>query len=250
MDPYLESDHGWMGFNLGMAVAFVELLNRTLRPEYFADSDTRFYQPEDDDPVHGYDPNLFGRRPPPPAAPPQIDRTAVTKPVVIRVGDPTREHRVEVRRTKPRERLTVIEFRSPANKTRGTAGRASFESQREEAFAAGVNWVEIDLLRTRDGHPSRRRFPHHQYAIVSSPVELRPAVNVWPVRITDPLPVVGIPLGPGEPEAALDIQHAFDLVYDRSAYEVTAEYAAEPSPTLPAELAKWAEALLRKKKLR
>jgi hypothetical protein len=78
----------------------------------------------------------------------------------------------------------------------------------------------------------------------------RPKAFVWPIRLQQRLPVIPIPLKNGDPDAELDLQPALASVYDGGAYAFKIDYTREPIPPLPADLAKWANKLLRQKKLR
>ena len=66
---------------------------------------------------------------------------------------------------------------------------------------------------------------------------------LWPIPLTERLPVIGIPLKDGEPDAPLDLQAALDLVYRRGAYELQFTYAADPPPpAMPADTLAWCRA--------
>ena len=64
------------------------------------------------------------------------------------------------------------------------------------------------------------------------------------------LPVIPIPLKPGDPDARLDLQAVLDAAYDRAGYDLEIDYRSEPNPPLGGELAAWADQLLRSKGLR
>lgn len=252
MDPYLEHPALWPDVHHELISSIRALLNEVIRPRYIARVEERLYLTADYEP----DPEL--QRVPdvtvdlvlPSTAAPAPGAVAVTTPVLVRQAEPIREARVEVREVQTNEVVTVIEVLSHANKTPGSAGRKSFLQKRDEVLATPVNWVEIDLLRSGSGHRLRQRYRRHQYLVYSSPVALRPDGKVWPIRLQDRLPVVGVPLQGSDAEATLDLGRALSLAYDRAGYDATVKYAAEPKPPLPPELAGWADALLREKNLR
>lgn len=252
MDPYLEDPALWSDVHTNLIISIQELLNRAVRPRYVARVETRVYMTDDDDPAHEFAriPDVKIESTPGDAGHATAGGPAIAESVLIHQSDPITERRVEVRDVASSEVVTVIEVLSPANKVAGSAGRTSFLEKRDEVLASPANWFEIDLLRSGTGHPSRRRFPHHAYLIYKSPVAIRPKGRAWPVRMQDPLPVVGVPLRAPDPDAPLDLGRALALAYDRAAYDATVNYAAEPKPPLPPELAAWADALLREKKLR
>jgi hypothetical protein len=114
-------------------------------------------------------------------------------------------------------------------------------------------WVEIDLLREGEPVILRELYPESEYAVrVSREVGKvrRPRGVVWPIRVQQRLPVIPIPLKGDDPDAELDLQPLFASVYDRGAYSVKLDYRKDPVPPLPPALAKWADKLLRGKKLR
>ena len=118
-------------------------------------------------------------------------------------------------------------------------------------LGSSANWVEIDLLRHGTGNPFRTtRFRQYQYLVHSSPINMRPDSKNWPIHLTHPLPVVGIPLRAPDPDAALNLQAALTMAYDRAAYDATTDYKSPPVPPLTPDLAKWAKKLLKPKKTR
>ena len=251
MDPYLEHPALWPDVHHELISAIREQLNQVIRPRYVARVEERLYLTNDYDPEHDFqrvpDVRVNLARP---AAPPPSGGPAIAEPVLVRLAEPVREARVEVREVGTHEVVTVIEVLSHANKAPGTAGRRSFLQKRDEVLASPANWVEIDLLRAGSGHRLRQRYRHRHYLVYSSPPDLRPAGKVWPLRLQDPLPVVGIPLRTPDPDAPLDLGRALALAYDRAAYDATVNYAAEPTPPLTPELAAWADEVLKAAKLR
>ena len=257
MDPYLEDPPRWPGVHLLLIAAFSEMLNQQLRPRYVAEIEERIYVTPDDDPGeeqtrvpdiwierrHGGKTKL-GTRP--------GGTVAAAEPLVVTTlsEDETRERRVEIRATDTKQLVTVIELLSPSNKVSGAEGRRSFIAKRREVTSSDAHWVEIDLLRQGQSLPLRKRIRPHEYFVHVSPAELRPKGRVWPIRLQSPLPAVGIPLRNPDPDTALDLQRALDMIYDRGAYDLKLDYTEDPVPPLPPDLAKWATKLLRQKKLR
>lgn len=68
--------------------------------------------------------------------------------------------------------------------------------------------------------------------------------------MTQALPVIGIPLRKPDPDVPLELQAALDLVYERGSYDLKLNSSQPPNPPLPPALAKWANKLLKSKKLR
>lgn len=170
---------------------------------------------------------------------------AVAEPVVIELAaEPIREGYVEIVEVSSRRRvITVIEFLSPTNKLPGPQQMAYLEKQ-AELFAAQVSLVEVDLLRT--GHrvlavpaefvPPRAR-TLYQACIRRS---WKPSqAEVYPIALRERLPVLPIPLRPGEKDVRLDLQLLLDRAYANAGYD-DIDYSHEPQPPLGADDAAWA----------
>jgi hypothetical protein len=62
------------------------------------------------------------------------------------------------------------------------------------------------------------------------------------------LPVLAIPLLPGDPEVLLDLQSAFDRAYDDGPYRKAVRYGEDPiRPALRPEQAEWVQSILKPK---
>ena len=79
--------------------------------------------------------------------------------------DEIEEAFIEIRHLASKKLVTIIEVVSPANKVRGSNGRASFLKKRQEALTSKVHWVEIDLLR---GARRLSRFRWERTATIAS----------------------------------------------------------------------------------
>ena len=67
---------------------------------------------------------------------------------------------------------------------------------------------------------------------------------MWPIALAQALPVVHVPLLPGDPDVLLDLQQALTTVYDIIGYDELLDYAGRPpGPLTPAEAA-WVESQL------
>jgi hypothetical protein len=141
--------------------------------------------------------------------------------------------------------ITVIEVTSPANKTR--EGRRVFEDKLRMFFQAGVNVVEIDLIRggetSRDHH--RGNWPEERCAVIANRAHCLSVAEVYPCPLRESLPAVRVPLRTGEPDAALDLQPLIDRCYSRGRYWML-PYYEDPQPPLSAEDREWARERLRK----
>ena len=112
------------------------------------------------------------------------------------------------------------------------------------------HWVEIDLLRKGLPLVAREVLPKGEYFVHLSRVNRRPKGEVWPIRLPQRLPVIAIPLRPGDPDGNLDLQQVLDTAYDRAAYDLEIDYRIEPDPPLAPDETSWAHELLVSKGLR
>jgi len=131
---------------------------------------------------------------------------------------------------KPRQVVTVIELISPSNKQAGSTSQRLFLEKRDSAIHAGVNWVEIDLLRSgrRFDSPAESEPSHYAaYLAICHGERREHQVFAWSVR--DRLPTMAIPLLNGD-AAPWDVQACFDEAYERTAADTEVDYATNPPP--------------------
>ena len=74
--------------------------------------------------------------------------------------------------------------------------------------------------------------------------------EIWPISLKASLPVVPIPLLPGDADVALDVQQVFTTTYDLLGYDLALDYTQPPEIPLPKEDVAWVETLLRTSGLR
>ena len=144
--------------------------------------------------------------------------------------------------------MTTIELLSVANKHPGE-GRRLYLKKRKDQQAAGVNLVEIDLLRR--GKPvvmvGKERLPlsaRTAYQVCVWRGSRPNLVEVYRVPIRERLPVISIPLRPADPDVALDLQTIVEQCYRNGGYD-DIDYTGEADPPLKTADAKWADAHLR-----
>jgi hypothetical protein len=256
MDPYLETPHLWPDVHHRIISEIQGLLNPQLRPKYVARVELRVYISDPDDP---------GRE----AIIPDIrveevrerKRTkkraqgavlAITEPIIIPLllDEEIKEARLEIRDRASDSLVTIIEILCPANKIRGSRGRASLMEKRQETVGSNVSWVEIDLLRGGDPTIVRPPLRPCDYRIMRWPAGDYTKGKYWPVSVRHALPVVGIPLRGDDPPAPLDLNAVLRAAYDHGAYDLSIDYRREPEPPLSSEDAAWADTLLREHGLR
>ena len=256
MDPYLEDPSFWPDVHHGLISEMQAVLNRQLRPQYHVRVEERVYISDENDPGRkAIIPDLkivemgFSDRP---TTSFLEASTAVAEPLILTtlIEDEIHEARLEVIDTNQQAVVTVIELLSPTNKINGSRGRASYEQKRREVMTSTSHFVEIDLLREGDHLHTRELLPPAEYFVHVSRKDRRPKGYVWPIRLPQRLPVIGIPLKDGDPDAKLDLQEVLTTAYERAAYDLQVNYRAEPTPRLAPELAEWANTLLTSKGMR
>jgi len=179
----------------------------------------------------------------------------VADPYVVTVQDEPRPMRhLEIADQSDGGRVvTVIEILSPANKV-GSAGQLLYIRKQREFLDAGVNLVEIDLIRAgnyvlslpEDRLPSACRTPY----LVCTRRATRPnRAELYPVPLRQALPNIPVPLRPTDKDAVLRLQPLLDDCYRDGRY-ARLDYRAEPVPGLGESDARWADGILREKGLR
>ncbi len=183
-----------------------------------------------------------------------VARAALGKPcsraVSSLIDEDIHEAYLEIVDRERRLVVTVIEVLSPANKVAGSRGRASFEQKRKEVMSSPSHWVEIDLLRSGVAMTALETVPPCEYRVHVSEVGRRRKGLVRPIRLSQKLPAVPIPLRAEDPSVRLDLQAVLDATYDRGAYDLVVDYVSDPAPPLPPDWADWARQLLQRKGLR
>ncbi len=185
----------------------------------------------------------------PPLWQPERGNTTVqlAEPVVI-PAEPAKRRWIEIR-DRDRHLITVIEVIGPANKRE--PGWSQYKVKQHALLGAGVNLVEIDLIRggtsplAVDEELLKRPDGTHGTICVArqhSPVGVRWEVYFCPLQ--DPLPAFRVPLRAGEHDVPLALQPLLDQAYQNGKYWLE-DYNKPPVPALtPGETA-WSEGLLR-----
>jgi hypothetical protein len=159
---------------------------------------------------------------------------------------PVQLYRVEIRTTAEEQLVTVIEILSPSNKRSGHEDALEYRRKRRDVLRSSAHMMEIDLLRGGERPPLQTPVPAASYYVVLSREGHRPTVDVWPIQLADPLPVLPVPLLEPDPDVPLDLGAAVASVYERGAYGRAIDYREPPPPPpLSEEQAAWVESLLR-----
>jgi len=255
MDPYLESRLLWHDVHQALAAQIRRQLAPRLSPRYVARLETRFVSSAPDEQTVSI---LY---PDVDVTPVQLrERTTVTyeahststdtvtpsPPLVLRVAPPERVRlvTVEIRDTAQNRLVTSIEILSPVNKW--GAGLKEYRRKRETVLASEAHLLEIDLLRQGVRVPRLIGLPQADYFVFLTRAEQRDLVETWPIGIRDPLPVVTVPLLPGDSDVLLDLGYALRTIYDEARYDLSIDYSQPPIPPLSDDDAEWAQSLLKR----
>lgn len=170
--------------------------------------------------------------------------------------DPIEEPYLEIVSDEGDRLVTAIEVVSRANKTAGDRGRTSYQHKQNEYRLSNVNLVEIDLLR---GGPHTTAVPEWRLRAVAPDYDYHTCVMlagvprqffVGPIKLTDKLPALPIPLDAGVAPVTIDLQAVFNRCYDEGGFDRQAKYARkQPDPPLTPDQQAWAEGILRAKGL-
>lgn len=253
MDPYLEGQLLWHDVHQRLAGQISRQLAPRLSPRYVARLATRFIASTPDGqtisvlyPDVDVAPTLLKDRA---SVSYQTVGTAVdasVPPLVLRVAPSEEQIRlitVEIRDVARRDLVTSIEILSPVNKRSG-GGVAEYRAKRAMVISARVHLLEIDLLRMGTRAPLLIELPESDYFVFLTRAERSDLTETWPIDVRDPLPVVPVPLLPGDDDVPLDLGHALRTIYDEARYDLSIDYSELPVPPLNEEDAAWARELL------
>jgi hypothetical protein len=260
MDPYLEKPGLWPDVHHTLISAYRDLLAAQLRPKYLVRIDERAYiSDESDDALKSQSrvPEVEI------ASRPGWEETAhslrgeasdleIADPVIATTWFEEHIHEayLKIIDVESRNVVTFIEVLGPTNKVAASPGQASFEQKRREVMYSPRHWVEIDLLRGKRLVRVPKKVGSYEYLVHVSRQDQRPRGLLHPIRLSQRLPVIPIPLKGSDPDACLDLQIALDAIYDRAGYDLEIDYRNDPNPPLIGKQAEWADELLRSKGLR
>lgn len=176
----------------------------------------------------------------------------VAEPMIVpRLSEPETLRRIQIIDTKSGHRVvTSIEFLSMANKTT-TAGSDQYRAKQQSMIDAGVNLVEIDLLRSGSwvlAVPKAYVPPDYRdpYRICVVRATSPSVAEVYRVSQREPLPTIRIPLRPNDKDVLLMLQSLLDTTYENGRYE-DLDYTQDASPPLTGPDGEWARQLLQEK---
>ena len=162
--------------------------------------------------------------------------------------DPQVERYIKIVGPDDERLITVIELISPSNKI--GRGLEKFLKKRDELIEAGVNIVEIDLVRRGDWRALLK--PHmcpremvSEYRVTVRPGGQWSEAYLYPVDLRKELPRIAIPLRKGDPQVFLDLQQLVTDAYVRGRYMGRLNYRGPLDPPLMGDDAQCAAEIVR-----
>lgn len=242
MDPFIETQK-WGGFHHNFITELGHRFVALLRPRYEVDPEERIYVENAASDPPTYQADVAISQPRQVALPVHTTgAVAELEPRVYAVPVPMemREPYLVLKKTGEQKVVTVIELLSPMNKRAGSDGRREYLSKRRELLSSSAHLIEMDLLLRGQRAPTfPDLLPTTAYCCIVCRARRRPRAEVYEWTLRDRLPRIPIPLSEGDPDVIVDLQEAFNAVYDRSGYDYTLNYQAANSLTLGPDDESW-----------
>ncbi len=246
MDPWLEDVRIWRGIHSRLINGLGDELANRLAPRYFVDVDTHTYISRfPEAPILSRYPDI------------SITETrgglrtqAVAVPAIpgymeldLPLRETLEEAYIEIRLVPGGEVVTVIELLSHTNKQAGS-DRESYLEKRNAYLEADLNFIEIDLLRSYIPMIEVEPVIQKGYRIfVRRKARLfKGYLSQFGVR--QAIPLIPIPLQPGEEEPLIDLGAILRTLYERVHYDLVIDYSKPPVPALDKVDASWVQELL------
>jgi hypothetical protein len=249
MDPWLEAAGVFPDLRSTLITYMRESLNAAMPDGYVATSSHLVWV----DPELRREPDVAAFGPPdrPAAGAEHLEgEFSACGMLAVASAEPTEEPYLEIYSEQGDRLVTVVEVLSLSNKKPGDGGRTSYQQKQGEFRLAGVNLVEIDLLRAGPHttavplaqlqHAAGRFDYHVSVTVAGSPTRF----FARPIRLEERLPMIRVPLDPGVPLVPLDLQPLLDRAYDTGRYPRLVRYTLPPDPPLTPEQQAWAEGIL------
>jgi hypothetical protein len=244
MDPYLEHPILWKSFHARLIVALADQLAPKLMPRYIASVEERVFI---ENLVDDRSPDVWVQKTREEhRAGERRVAPAIASPLVVEIPQhEVREHYIEILdRYRDLGVVAVIEMVSPSNKAAGP-GRELYQAKQQQLLKSECHLVEIDLLR-RGTHvmsvPESHLAPAKpcDYLMCVNRWPSRARFELYPTRLRETLPTIGIPLAVPDADIPLSIQSALEHVYRASGYMLRVRYDEPCVPPLSPEDQEWA----------
>ncbi|MFV9503626.1 MAG: DUF4058 family protein [Oscillochloridaceae bacterium umkhey_bin13] len=113
-------------------------------------------------------------------------------------------------------------------------GRDQYLRKRRVILSSLTHLVEIDLLRGGEAMPLQGRTITSDYQLMISRATQRPRAVLLTFNLQQAIPVFHLPLYPGDPEPAVDLNRVLHDRYDRRSYDLRLNYRSDAEPPLNA----------------
>jgi hypothetical protein len=252
MDPFIEMQE-WSDFHARFMTVISEVLTPDIRPRYIVRVERRVYveqsfgDPEQAIPdIAILERTNFADKTIPA---PTTDSTSTIAPVecLLPEIEETREYFLTIKDRETQRIVTMIELLSPSNKRAKSVGNDKYISKRTEILQSDANLIELDFLRFGQRLPMQTPLPPGDYYALVCRAWHRRRANVYAWTMRQQLPTIPIPLCQNEPEPHLDLQKAFELTFERAAYQDSLDYSQPLKPAMDQDDSTWMEATLRKR---
>lgn len=240
MDPFIESQR-WEGFHARMITALSDLIVPEVRPHYVCDVQKYVFVISDEEEVRRHlAPDVHVASETPNYGEAESGAIATLTPAILTHVEPLEMEQpfLVIRTADGREIVAVIELLSPWNKSKRD-GMSEYITKRHEYLHSSASVVEIDLLRGGSRLDCKEPLPDGDYYAFVSRSGERPHVEVYWWSLQERLPKIPVPLLPEDGDIALDLQSAFDTVYDHAGYDYTLRYDSPPSPPVSDAEPQW-----------
>jgi Protein of unknown function (DUF4058) len=119
--------------------------------------------------------------------------------------------------------VTVVEVLSPKNKRSGE-DRVKYDAKRQTVLISTTHLIEIDLLRIGEAKPMAGGVSSN-YRILISRADRRPAAELHPFNLREPLPRFLLPLSPDDQAPVVELQSLLEQIYQEVALELAIDYS-------------------------
>jgi hypothetical protein len=246
VNPYIEAQGRWTGFHNLLIAQCSEMLTELLPENYatFVEErleviDTPSARPRQRQPDLGIGLEIGSK----PSVHAGASAVLDFEPTMLTLPDHLEnpEAYIDIRSLPDQELVTSIEILSPSNKDPSVHGE--YWPKRYSMIRQGINLVEIDLLLGGERLDALEPLPVGDFFAFISRREKRPQCEVFHWSIRRPIPRLPVPLRAPDPDVVLDLNAAFNAVYDRHGYDRTVRY----SNPLPRSLVTQSNPTARKK---
>jgi len=247
MDPWLEHPAIWTDVHNSLITAIRDELVPRVAPKYYVGVEQRVYETTGELLFVGRPDITVGR---PAAVDAPFERADAEEAaavgvleVEVPIDDKLEEWFLEIHDVATGTLVTTLEILSPANKIHAK-GREEYVEKRAKVLRSRTNLIEIDLLRSGEPMPLRRKPVRTHYRVLVSRGVTRPKAKLFTFNLRQAIPPIPIPLLPEDVEPELDLGAVLHALYDRARFDLRLDYAKRPVPPLSEGHAEGARAVV------